>query len=131
MQALEAIKVLTGLGEPLSGKVLLYNALNQSNRTLNLKVIQEHRTITTLPTPIESCTEQDQIISHMNANQEISEHELHQMMIADNKLQILDVREDWERQQAHIKSSIHQPLNNLLSGNINTHPHWGWTQTKI
>ena len=118
LQALEAIKVLTGLGEPLSGKVLLYNALNQSNRTLNLKVIQEHRTITTLPTPIESCTEQDQIVSHMNANQEISEHELHQMMIADNKLQILDVREDWERQQAHIKSSIHQPLNNLLSGNI-------------
>ena len=118
LQALEAIKVLTGLGEPLSGKVLLYNALNQSNRTLNLKVIQEHRTITTLPTPIESCTEQDKIISHMNANQEISEHELHQMMIADSKLQILDVREDWERQQAHIKSSIHQPLNNLLSGNI-------------
>ena len=118
LQALEAIKVLTGLGEPLSGKVLLYNALNQSNRTLNLKVIQEHRTITTLPTPVESCTEQDKIISHMNANQEISEHELHQMMIADSKLQILDVREDWERQQAHIKSSIHQPLNNLLSGNI-------------
>ena len=36
LQAVEAIKVLLGIGEPLIGKLLLYNALNQDFRKLTL-----------------------------------------------------------------------------------------------
>jgi molybdopterin-synthase adenylyltransferase len=37
MMALEAIKVITGAGEPLIGRILLYDGLNATMRTLMLK----------------------------------------------------------------------------------------------
>jgi len=37
LQAVEAIKVILGIGEPLVGKLLLYNALNQDFRKLTLR----------------------------------------------------------------------------------------------
>ncbi len=37
MQALEAIKLITGVGEPLIGKLLLFDALKMSFRTLRLR----------------------------------------------------------------------------------------------
>ena len=44
---------------------------------------------------------------------EISESQLHEMMLADSNLQILDVRESWERALASIKPSLHIPLGDL------------------
>jgi len=37
LQALEAIKILSGVGEVLSGKLLLYDALTVSFRTIKLR----------------------------------------------------------------------------------------------
>ena len=37
MQATEAIKVLTGMGETLSGRLLVMDALHMEMRTLKLK----------------------------------------------------------------------------------------------
>lgn len=45
LQALEAIKVLTGVGEPLSGKLLLFNGLTQENRLVQFKAIPENQMI--------------------------------------------------------------------------------------
>ena len=36
-QALETIKVITGIGEKLSGKILLYDALKQKNSNSKIK----------------------------------------------------------------------------------------------
>jgi rhodanese-related sulfurtransferase len=46
---------------------------------------------------------------------EISEYELREMMAEKKDLQILDVREDWERLQSRIDPSLHQPLGNLVN----------------
>ena len=54
LQAVEVIKVILGIGEPLVGKLLLYNALNQDFRKLTLRkddscpVCSENPTITEL-----------------------------------------------------------------------------------
>ena len=40
IQATEAIKVLLGIGEPLRGKLLIYDALEMSMRTLNFSTIE-------------------------------------------------------------------------------------------
>ncbi|MEL0098717.1 MAG: rhodanese-like domain-containing protein, partial [Opitutae bacterium] len=117
-QALEVIKVLTGIGEPLSGKVLLYHALTQSIRTLDLAAVPENRMITSLPDPVQSGPVKEPMILPVNDSEELSVQELHKMMLADKNLQILDVREEWERQQIYIHSSVHEPLGNILTGNI-------------
>tara|TARA_B100002019_G_scaffold125407_1_gene108069 strand:- start:2451 stop:3578 length:1128 start_codon:yes stop_codon:yes gene_type:complete len=115
-QALEAIKIITKIGEPLSGKVLLYNALSQSTRIVALQAIEENLIIEKLPDPIENCLLQSS--KHMDSIIEITEQELLQMMEDDEDLQVLDVREQWERDQACIQPSTHQPLGNLMQDSL-------------
>jgi len=44
---------------------------------------------------------------------EITVHKLSELREADKKIQILDIREDSERNHAHIKKSIHIKLNEI------------------
>ena len=46
-------------------------------------------------------------------NSEITVHELNELREEDKKIQILDIREDTERDHAHIKKSIHIKLNEI------------------
>jgi len=46
-------------------------------------------------------------------NSEINVHQLNELREEDKKIQILDVREDTERDHAHIKKSIHIKLNEI------------------
>lgn len=45
LQALEAIKILTGLGKPLSGKLLIMDLLGHERQLLNLQAVPENRSI--------------------------------------------------------------------------------------
>ena len=98
LASLEVIKIITGIGSVLSGKVLLYNALTQTSRSISLNVEPKNHQINELPVSVENCTSK----SLLNSNdiKEITESELHNMMMHNEHLQILDVREDWERIQA-------------------------------
>ena len=88
-----------------------YNALSQSTRIVTLQAIEENLLIDKLPDPIENCS--SQFSKHTNKIIEISEQELLQMMDGDKELQLLDVREQWERDQACIQPSMHQPWETL------------------
>ncbi len=48
IQATEAIKVLLGIGKPLQGKLLVYDALDMSMRTLSFTSIPNRETVTEL-----------------------------------------------------------------------------------
>ncbi|MBC7864190.1 MAG: ThiF family adenylyltransferase, partial [Bacteroidia bacterium] len=48
IQANEAVKIISGIGEVLSGKVLLVNMLNNSFVTLNVKTDQKNKNIATI-----------------------------------------------------------------------------------
>ena len=58
VQATEAIKLLTGIGEPLSGRLLLWDALTMRMRTLTLKADPCRQDIQELPPecPAEMCS---------------------------------------------------------------------------
>ena len=116
MQAMEAIKVITGRGQPLSGKILSYNSLSNGTRIINLQALPQSREIKELPDSCEpSCSDSSPKICKNKKIVEISEDELREMMAKKKDLQILDVREDWERIQSRIDPSLHQPLGTLVN----------------
>ena len=110
IQATEAIKLLTGLGEPLSGRLLLWNSLTMTSRTLRFSADPASRAITELPPTGygETCAVPS---SAPAANpDELSADELRARL---GSVQLIDVREDWERALGAIQPSAHAPLGSL------------------
>jgi len=102
-QATEAIKILSGVGEPLSGKLLLWNALTMHVQTVVLAADPKSRAIVELPPDIETVC---------GSVAEIDADELRQSLRA-APVQLVDVREPWERAIDAIQPSLHVPLGEL------------------
>ena len=113
MQALEAIKVASGVGEALSGKVLLYDALGNVTRTLALSRNPNGPEITDLPEEANSCGQSEAQAASVIMG--IMPVELERMMKGNPELLLLDVREDWERELSRIEPSFHCPLGEFSS----------------
>lgn len=109
VQACEAIKLLTGVGEPLSGKLLLWNALTMAVRTLTLAADPHRRAITGLP-PADYGTTCAPVL---NGVEEIDVRALSTALTSNRPPQLVDVREDWERALGSIEPSVHVPLGRL------------------
>jgi len=105
-QATEAIKILSGVGEPLSGKLLLWNALTMHVQTVALAADPKNRAIVELPPDIELACD---------SGAEIDADELRSRLRA-TPVQLVDVREDWERAIEAIQPSLHIPLGELDAG---------------
>jgi adenylyltransferase/sulfurtransferase len=104
-QATEAIKMLSGVGEPLSGKLLLWNALTMEIRTVSLTANPASRPIRELPPdPVAPAS--------CGAGFEMDVSELRDRM-AQAPVQLIDVREAWERASEAIEPSLHIPLPDL------------------
>lgn len=110
-QALEAIKVITQIAEPLSGKVLLYDALTQKSQLLTLKPQKRSREITELKeNPVNCSTNLDnEMIT------EIMPQDFFKMIKENKEILVVDVREDWERVISKISPSVHIPLGEFTS----------------
>jgi molybdopterin/thiamine biosynthesis adenylyltransferase/rhodanese-related sulfurtransferase len=104
-QACEAIKLVSGIGQPLSGKLLLWNALTMASQTVALAVDPRSRPVVELPPdpPARTCAASDW---------EIDADDL-RAMLARAPVQLLDVREAWERDADAIMPSAHIPLPRL------------------
>ena len=113
MQALEAIKVVTGIGDSLSGKLLLYDAMSNSTKTLGLSPNPKSRKIVELPEETSFCGAKEAEVD--SAVVEIAPVELVRMMKENPDLLVLDVREDWERELSRIDPSCHCPLGEFSS----------------
>ncbi len=107
VQATETIKVITGIGEPLSGRLLLWNSLTMTSRTLRFAADPASRAITELPPEGygETCA-----VPHKAMEDEIAGRDLRAMP---DSFQLIDVREDWERALGAIQPSVHVPLGKL------------------
>jgi adenylyltransferase/sulfurtransferase len=110
-QACEAIKVVTRVGETLSGRLLIWNALTMTPSTLTLTPDPAARRITELPPEGygETCAAPRDAA-------EIGVDELRRRMREGARVQLLDVREDWERRMGSIEPSAHVPLGWLEAG---------------
>jgi len=117
VQATEAIKILTGIGEPLSGRLLLWNSLTMTSRTLRFAAEPASRAITGLPPEGYGETCAVQRTGEVNVD-EITLAEFHAEQCVGgaggaSPLQLIDVREDWERALGAIEPSVHVPLGQL------------------
>ena len=108
LQALEAIKVITAIGEVLSGKLLIFDALTQSYQKIKFKLQPENLEIRELQEFYE-WNDPCEIVPTIKAD------ELQKLLIENE--QIIDVRTTEEFDNYHLPNAIHIPLNEL-EGNV-------------
>ena len=120
IQATEAIKLIIGQGQPLIGRLLLYNALKMEFREVKLKrdpkcpVCGDHPTVKELIDYDEFCG----LTRGGEAEAEHSEHdlgpgEIKRILEQDKKAVLLDVRETHEYDIVNIEGSRLIPLSEL------------------
>ena len=110
IQATETIKILTGIGKTLDGRLLVYDALDMKFRELLIKKDKEQKPITKLIDYDDFC-----MITKDNpkSTDEITASELNILINKDNRILTLDVRTNDERSICKIDQSIHIPLDKL------------------
>jgi adenylyltransferase/sulfurtransferase len=123
IQATEAIKVILGIGEPLIGRFLIYDALKMRFRELKLRkdpdcpVCGTHPTVTTLIDYEQFCGIRPEPAAAQTGaavnEWEITPVELKKRLEAGDDLFILDVREPNEYQINRIPGSTLIPLGEL------------------
>ncbi|MDG2170269.1 MAG: molybdopterin-synthase adenylyltransferase MoeB [Opitutales bacterium] len=125
LQASEAIKVLTGVGEPLSGALLLLDVLSMKQQTVRFQRVPEAAHVNELKEIEFSCE-----LEPVNEDrEEIDVQELKTWMSEGRDFQLLDVREGWERAMAKI-DSLHIPMSELLAPGSDLISH-GLQQDKL
>lgn len=119
IQATETVKLILGIGEPLIGRLLLYDALSMRFREMKLRkdpscpICGENRTIHELIDYQEFCgIPQAQAAEQENEVPEISVRELKEKLDNGENVFVLDVREPHEYQVANIGARL-IPLNEL------------------
>lgn len=104
LMATEVIKVATGVGEVLSGRLLIYDALSMTFNTLSFEGRPENKQINQLQQVDVSC--------EVSSPSEISAEELKEWMEAGKDFQLIDVREPHEFAAFNI-DGINLPLSEL------------------
>jgi len=99
MQASEAIKVITGIGQPLAGRLWIFDALAFESRTLSFKKNPDIQ-IDRLINYEQFCG----VDSHNHTR--ISPDEVLQMVHTLADIQVIDVREEYEYQLDHINAQL-------------------------
>jgi sulfur-carrier protein adenylyltransferase/sulfurtransferase len=121
IQATETVKLILGIGEPLIGRLLLYDALGMRFRELKLRknpecpVCGEHRTITKLIDYHQFCgvpQQQAQAPAEEKkvSGDEIEVTEVKEKLDRGDKFVLVDVREPHEHQICNIPAAVLIPL---------------------
>ncbi len=119
IQATEAVKLILGIGEPLKGRLLLYDALGMRFRELRLRrdrncpVCGEHPTVTKLIDYQEFCGLRPATNQPAPAEGVIDPIEVKQKQDRGDNFILLDVREPYEYQIAKIPGARLIPLGEL------------------
>jgi adenylyltransferase/sulfurtransferase len=115
IQATEAIKLVVGIGVPLIGRLLTYDALEMRFQELRFKrrpdcaVCGEHPTITAPQDPPGFCTAED-----LRRVRSISAAQLAQRIKATGQpISLIDVREPAEFAGSHLPRAINIPLSTI------------------
>lgn len=91
-QAAEAIKVITGIGEPLSGKLLTMNLLTNDINVISFKVNPLNREINELTSSAQFCESSGDAITYDVLNDWLQREDI----------QLIDVREEYEFERFNI-----------------------------
>jgi adenylyltransferase/sulfurtransferase len=122
IQVTEAIKVITGIGDPLVGRLMIYDALEMSYRTVQVKkdpecpVCGKNPTITELIDYEEFCGAVSQDAQQAAAGATITATELKAMQDRGDDIFLVDVREPNEYEIVSIPGATLIPKGEFLSG---------------
>jgi molybdopterin/thiamine biosynthesis adenylyltransferase/rhodanese-related sulfurtransferase len=123
LQATEALKLLLGIGEPLIGRLLLYDGLTASLEELSLKknpkckICSDNPEITKLIDYEAFCGVPAHDIESVRlpGEWEIEPHQVAEMLKNDAQVQLIDVREPHELEISRIEGADLIPLGSLAS----------------
>lgn len=110
MQALEAIKVITGIGETLSNKIFIFNALDFSSHTIRIQkdltnpISGQNPTIKNLTNFDTFCT--SNVLNPKPVINEINVTQLKEWMDSGKEFKLIDVRESYEYEAANINGEL-------------------------
>jgi adenylyltransferase/sulfurtransferase len=122
IQVTEAIKVLTGVGEPLVGALMVYDALEMTYRKIkvrkdpNCAICGENPTITGLIDYDEFCGTVSQEAQDAAAGSTITVTDLRDWIASDKPIHLVDVREPAEYEIVKIPGSVLVPKGDIISG---------------
>lgn len=111
LQANEVIKVITDVGEPLSGRLFLYDAAAFDTRTLKIYRDENNPINGKNPTVTELIDYQHFCGITPNKNQDkdvksVTVKELQQLLDSEEDVQVIDVREDYEYEIVNISAEL-------------------------
>ena len=121
IQTTEAIKLLTGIGDPLVGRLMIYDALEMTYRTVNVRkdpdcpLCGKSPTITELIDYDAFCGVVSEEAQLAAADSTITAAELAEMVEAAEKLLLVDVREPAEWEIVRIPGAVLIPKGELPS----------------
>lgn len=99
LQALEVIKIITGVGETLSGRFYIFDAMNFESRTFNIHPREDNPVTGKNPT-IKELIDYEQFCGMRAIEEkpvkEITVKELYDLQVRGEKFQLIDVREPHE-----------------------------------
>ncbi len=122
IQATEAIKLLTGIGEPLLGRLMVYDALEMNYRKIkvrkdpNCAVCGEHPTVTELIDYEAFCGVVSEEAQQAAQGSTITAAELKDLLDSDKPVYLVDVREPAEWEIVRIPGATLIPKDEILRG---------------
>jgi molybdopterin/thiamine biosynthesis adenylyltransferase/rhodanese-related sulfurtransferase len=122
IQVTEAIKLLTGVGEPLVGGLMVYDALEMSYRKIKVRkdpdcaLCGEHPTITGLIDYDDFCGQVSDEAAQAAAGSTITATELKEWLDAGKPVELVDVREPAEWEIVRVPGARLVPKGDILSG---------------
>ena len=117
IQAAEAIKIITNIGYPLNGRILIFNALKMHFKELKLKSNPENRNIHELIDYDNFCSK---VTVKNNVDCDIKSISIKELKVllsqSSKEILLIDVRNQNEYKQCSIKESKLIPLSSIESG---------------
>lgn len=110
LQALEAIKVITGIGEPLSNKLLIFDGLTAEQTVITIANRNARDGIKTLVDYEDFCGISQWKKESLNTNQgimkEVTAQELQELKSSGTDFQLIDVREPYEYDICNLEGEL-------------------------
>lgn len=118
MMATEAIKLITGIGETMLGRLAVYDALDMSYRFIPLHRAPNRTSISGLIDYQQFCSPNRPAAVPANAVPVISARELKEIKENGADVQLIDVRGIEEWNIVHIEGAKHIPKNQMMSEEV-------------
>jgi adenylyltransferase/sulfurtransferase len=112
----EAIKLITGIGESLLGRLMIYDALEMSYRTIRIRKDPDASRITELIDYQDFCGQASDSAAEAVSGSSVTPHELLDLLGSSNKYVLIDVREPAEWEINHIDGAQLIPKSVIESG---------------